>query len=177
MTDERDEQVDMESLFNKELDEAKLAEEQQSLLPPKGNYTTNPDDYPLNVFYNVFKEKVDGAETGEERRMITFTGRVTTISEGKEVSAPLRLRMSPDHRLKMLYENDEPTGEFDTKPDSAYTTWLEATKLYKEKVKESPKTEQNVIEFLKSVPFRVYGYHGRNGEMGFKNITAVKRGR
>lgn len=171
--DYQDNVVDIDSMFNKEVDASQAEEAIQSLLPPKGNYQTNPDDYPLNAFANEFEEK-DGSG---KRRMVTLTGFAFATIEGTEYKTRLRLRLSPDARKAAEYVDDEPTGELTDKDDAATKRWNEALKLYKDKVKSLPKNELELIEFLKATPFRVYGYHGRNGEMGFSQITAPKRGR
>ena len=174
MTDETNEQpVDIDTLFNQEVNAAEADAAISSLLPPKGNYQTNPDEFPLQAYANSFEEK-DGSGV---RRMITLIGQVFATIEGVEYKTRLRLKLSPDARKAQEYVDDQPTGELSDKDDAATKRWNEALKLYKDKCKELPKKESNVIEFLQSNPFRVYGYHGRDGEMGFSQITAPKRGR
>ena len=167
-------EITIDTLFNNEVDAAKADEAIQSLLPPKGNYQTNPDEFPLSAFANEFEEK-DGS--GTKRRMITLVGQTFANIEGTEYKTRLRLRLSPDARKAQEYVDDQPTGELSDKDDAATKRWNEALKLYKEKRKELPKRESDVVEFLQTTPFRVYGYHTNGGEMGFSQITATKRGR
>ena len=80
-------EITIDTLFNNEVDAAKADEAIQSLLPPKGNYQTNPDEFPLSAFANEFEEK-DGS--GNKRRMITLVGLVFATIEGAEYKTRLR---------------------------------------------------------------------------------------
>src|SRR5229473_4814549 len=92
---ENAEEITIDTLFNNEVDATKADEAIQSLLPPKGNYQTNPDEFTLSAFANEFEEK-DGS--GNKRRMITLVGLVFATIEGTEYQTRFRLRLSPDAR-------------------------------------------------------------------------------
>lgn len=163
---EREEQtVDLESLFRDEVVNSEAVDKAiRESGAPAGTYTTNPDEYPLNVFVEEREEKdADGAVTGK-RRQITLTGLVFATIAGRDEKARVRIRISPDVRQAKVYEGDQWTGEYLNKPDSQTKLYAQAVKVYQATVKETPKTVVALVEWLKENPFRVRTMVGRDGE-------------
>jgi len=157
--------VDLEMLFRDEVVNSEAVDKAiRESGSPAGTYTTNPEEYPLNVFVEEREEKdADGKVTGK-RRQITLTGLVFATIAGRDEKARVRIRISPDVRQAKEYDADTWTGGYLNKPDSQTKLFAMAAKVYEATVKDKPKSVVALVEFLKENPFRVRTMVGRDGE-------------
>ena len=169
------EEVTMDDLFNQEVDSAQVEETIRRSLPPVGTYTTNPDESPINVFVAKVAEKdATGRVTGS-RRLATVTGMGTNLRGGEEFKARLRFKMSPDLRKAREYVDGEATGNLLDKDDLASRLWAQAVQAYHKTNGSYPQKENELLEWLKSAPFKARIFHTRDGEIMVVAITAANQ--
>lgn len=158
--------VDMDTLFNREVNEAEVNEVNRRSATPAGTYITNPDEYPINVFANTFNETDGGTRT-----VLTFAGLAQATIKGEDVTLRFRFRISPDARKKLDFETKEPT-EKDDLPTRLYA---QAVTAYRAQQKEAPKNVGQLVEWLKSSPIRVRTFVTQEGEPMVIAISAARR--
>lgn len=173
MTEDNGEyQVDMDEKFNDEVNTAAVNEGIKAALAPQGTYQTQ-EEYPLNAFLGESNEKdADGAITGQ-RRTITLTGLFAGKFDGEMVTTRLRFVLSPDRRKK----RDFVTREMTDKDDLRTRLYDQAVKTYEKTVGEMPKKNTDLVEWLKSNPFKVRTFNTSDGESMVINISPAGRGR
>lgn len=166
-------EVTIDSLFNNEVDTQATEDINRRAATPAGTYTTNPEEYPLNVFANLNEEKdADGAVVGK-RTVATITGLAFATIKGEDVTLRLRVRISPDARKKRDFE----TKELTEKDDLMTRLWAQAVTTYKASVGEYPKRGTDLLEWVKSNPFKVRTFVTQEGENMAIAISPVGRRR
>ena len=149
------ETVSLDSLHTQEINHAEVDDTLRRGLSPAGTYLTNPAEFgEMNATVAKVEEKDDAGKVIGERLVITLVGRGTARvrlgTENKEVTAPIRVQMSPDTRRKRDFQ----TGEELEQNDSKSQRWAEAVKAYEQQFKERPKNVGAVVEFLQKYPAR-----------------------
>ncbi len=173
MTETNEQYTDIDEKFNDEVNSAAVNEGIKAALPPQGTYQSHPDEYPLNAYLGEFDEKdADGAVTGK-RRTITFTGLFTGKFDGEELTTRFRFAISPDRRKKRDYES----GEMTEKDDLKTRLYDQAVKTYEKAAGEMPKRNTDLVEWLKSNPFKVRTFNTSDGESMVLSISPAGRGR
>ena len=175
MTDETaDNVVDMDELFQREINEAEVNEINKRAAAPQGTYTTVPDEYPLNVFVNEIDEKVNGEPTGTKRLILTVTGMAQGVFKGETVNLRLRFGISPDQRAKRNFDTGE---EIEGKDDLKTRLYAQAVTTYKASVGDAPKKLGDLVEFLKSSPYKVRTFNTTEGDSMVIAISPARRRR
>lgn len=164
--------VDMDEIYNTPFDDEGAEQVRAASLPPQGYYTTNPDEFPPTVIPRMVDEKTGEQVTGQ-RRVIKVVARVEAVINNKAEVALVRFDISPDKRHAKVYENGEWTGEFKTKYDMNSVRWAQFGKVYEQTMGEKPKVDANVIEFIKTTPFKVKVGHF-NGEVSVNEIQKAR---
>ena len=142
---------------------------------PAGTYTSNPDEFPLQVYPEYRDEKdVEGQVTGK-RKGVTFRGLFSGTFAGKVERARIRFSISPDYRQKKVYVDDQWTGEYLEKPDNQSKLYAQAVKVHEAKVRELPKTFLALVEWMQQNPISVRTMIGRDGEPVVLNVVAARR--
>lgn len=129
----------------------------QRSLPPTATYETDPaTNGPLTVTVAKVQEKRGGQPTGTFRTVITMSGRAVAYNvrneegEVEDIPTGIRFRMSPEVRNKVDFETQEDTD----KDDIQTRLWAQAVAAYKATYKEDPKTQAQVVEYLRDTPAR-----------------------
>jgi hypothetical protein len=143
--------ITLDDLFKQDVDLAVADEINRASLSPSGTYQSDPGEAPLNAFPSKVKLKdADGNETGQERLVITLTGRAVATIKGKVEKAGLRVRMSPDRMKKVDFES----GEVTDKDDLQSRLWAQAIGAFKAQFGEAPKSMGAVVQYLTEYPVR-----------------------
>lgn len=139
-------------------------------MDPAGTYVSDPEEFPLRYSVEEFKG----------RRNVTLFGLVTLVKPGKgakmpehTVRAQLRFKLSPDRRNKLVYVDNQPTGEETNTPDAASVRWIEAREAYRTVHGEEAKQDIQVVEFLTEHPVYFSMFQGRQG-LGVSKVYAKK---
>ena len=164
----------MDSLFNKEVDAGAAQEAIKRNMAPAGTYVTEPEDFPATILAKQVDEKDKGGEVVGQRVKATVLCRATARIKGDDITQVLRFDISPEQRFKKIYEDSQWTGEYDTaKDDIAYRLWSAAVMCYEEFHGKGTKFTQNdVLEFLKSVPVALRTMQGDRGELVVLSIQS-----
>lgn len=161
----------VEPSFDKPISKESITETLNKALPPRGTYSTNPEEFgPMNL-YKASKD------FDEERRMLILSGRVTGTFKGQTVTTFIRnVKLSPDLRKAKEWGSDgnggrKPTGNLLDKDDGPSVKWAQAVRAYERTYKEMPKTEQQVVDFLAAGEYKLK-VRPFNGELYVGDILA-----
>jgi len=144
-------EVDLNALFEGEVDAAKAEKDAKELLDEAGFYVSEPE-----MTVQVVADENDG------RIKINLSGKANHGKTGN--GAFIRAYLSPEVRYK---ENGKT-------PDFRYGRWLEAIKAYKDTFGEAPTKQGQVVEFLQKHPCGFVLRRTDDGTMVVK-VQAVKQ--
>jgi len=170
----------LDDLFNKEVNASEAAEITKRNMAPAGTYVTEPADFPPTISEAKYRDdkKKDGTVTGR-RLFVTVIARASAKIKGNDVTQVLRFDLSPEQRLKKIYEDSQWTGEYDeAKDDSMTKLWANAVSAYQDfHGKGTTFTQGDVLEFLKNVPVALRTMQGDRGELVVLSLSSRGRRR